>query len=102
MMGVETIHLFQFIYFSSIYQVTYSDIFLGTVRSLRFVANYPDMFYDERIGLKEGDIFQSLMFAFSFVGNYYIIGVATLIVLFIFVIVYFRKLYKDYYLVRTL
>jgi hypothetical protein len=95
MIGVETIHVFQFIFFTSIYEVTYTDLFISSVQSLRFTANYPDIFYNEMIGLREGDIFQSLMFAFSFVGNYYIIGTATLIVILTFIVIFLMKLSKS-------
>lgn len=47
------------------------------------------------VGLKEGDIFQSLKFAFTFVGNYYIIGTIMLMVIFIFIASYFIKLYRN-------
>lgn len=44
--------------------------------------------------IKEGDIFQSLMFAFTFVANYYIIGTITLLIIFLFIVFFLKKLYK--------
>lgn len=94
MIGVETIHVFQFIFFTNIYKVAYSDLFMSSTNCLRFTANYPDWFYDEMVGMKEGDIFQSLMFAFTFVGNYYIVGTITFLIIFAFILIFIIKLFN--------
>jgi hypothetical protein len=85
MIGVETIHIFQFVFFSCIYQVSYDDLFISSVQSLRFSSNYPDLYFNQKNSIKEGDIFQSLMFAYTFVGNYYITGTLELVLLFLFI-----------------
>lgn len=93
MIGVETIHIFQFIYFTCVYKAAYSDLFISSLQSLRFTSNYSDPFYNEMTNINEGDVFQSLMFAFTFVGNYYIIGAAECLVVFAMIVVYMIKLF---------
>lgn len=78
----------------SIYEVSFDDLFISSLQNLKYISNYPDFFYDEMASIKEGDIFQSLTFAASFIGNYYIIGTLLILIFIGLLVMNMRKKFQ--------